>query len=167
MRPKRQLDASVSQKSVLMAIRHQDYGLALSGAFSYLDGALGDTRRKNERMMKQAVRDNLTAFCRAMLGYTEKEMPGGIGRFVILHNGVQRDVEDVLYDMRCSIQHKGDLNDCSVVLTENEIVWDLPNGACGFPLSVIFGILAVADAIRSNKSENVRPAARPDIPTTP
>jgi len=149
MRPKRQLEASVSKKSVLMAIRHQDYGLALSGAFSYLDGALGDTRRKNERVMKQGIKDNLTAFSRAMFGLTEAQAPGGISRFVILHNGVQRDVEDVLYDMRCSIQHKGHLEESNVVLTENEIVWDLPNGACGLPLSVIFGILAIADSIKA------------------
>lgn len=137
---------SITEETIRACIARQDYASALNGAFSYLNGALGDTRRRNEVLMKKAIRDNLTVFVRAMRGKTEKEMPGGIRSFRMVYNGVLTDLQDILYDMRCNIQHDGTVN--VVTLTEREIDLDAARHTVKLPLSIILGLVAIANAIK-------------------
>jgi hypothetical protein len=138
------LNTNITEQSILNSIESRDYGLALSAAFSYLDGALGSTRGTNQIMMKQAIKNNLIVFIRAMMNLTEKEMPGGISNFTMLYNGKKEEIENILYDTRCEIQHEGIIT--RVEITENEI--NIRNGTVQLPLAIIRGIVAVANAIR-------------------
>ena len=130
----------ITEQTIVEALGRGDYPLALSGAFSYLDGALGSTKRTNKKRMVAALRDHMPVFTRAMTR----------GRITInnieLMYSKMTPIEDILYDIRCNIQHDGRVD--VVELVEEGRITVAPDRV-ELPLGVILGLIAVANAVRS------------------
>ncbi len=145
------VDIQISVDSIAKSVASRNYGMALSGAFSYLDRALGCTVGSNKIAMRTAIKKNLTVFVRAMLGYTEVEMPGKLNSWKMLYQGEVANLEDILYSLRCNIQHDAVVD--VITCTENEIGLDSSRNTVRLPVvPVIRGLLAVAHSIEDGQS---------------
>lgn len=131
----------ITEQSIQDSLDHKDYGLALSGAFSYLDGALGCTIGKHSKSIKNAIKENKKTFTHAMTGGII------IGEIKLLYTKLT-PIEEILYDIRCNIQHDGIVN--IVEITDEPKIAVYPD-RIELPLGIIQGLIAVANAIkRSN-----------------
>ncbi|MDO8589413.1 MAG: hypothetical protein Q7T82_20510 [Armatimonadota bacterium] len=133
----------ITEQSILGAIARGDYALALTGAFSYLDGSLGGTRGMNRKKMVGAIREHMRVFTKAMTGGSIT-----IGSIHLLYSKLT-PIEDILYDIRCNIQHDAKVD--VVELTEEGRITVTPQKV-EMPLGIILGLVAVAKAIAAGNA---------------